>query len=298
MRKILIAVFVLSAGWSSAEPAGSSAARFLMVEPLAREAAMGGAYAASASGAGSLYSNPAGLGGLEEGGVIFSHLFYFEGLNCAFFSYAEPVGNLGVFSAGAMALYSDRVDRTREDSLGYLVETSDTFSSLETAFMLGWGGNIISGKLDAGLSVKIINQRIDNSKAGGFGADLGAKYFFREDITFGAGIQNIGPPIKGKRLPLNFKAGAGWDVPGYPVIVAADINQPLDGDFSFNLGAEGRIHGLLSLRAGYGSRSDTDGLSGVHTGFGVEWNRLSFDYAFIPYGDLGDTHSLTLGTFF
>jgi hypothetical protein len=33
-------------------------------------------------------------------------------------------------------------------------------------------------------------------------------------------------------------------------------------------------------------------------GAGVKFERLGLDYAFVPFGDLGDTHRVTLGFMF
>ena len=52
------------------------------------------------------------------------------------------------------------------------------------------------------------------------------------------------------------------------------------------------------MRAGYqlGHGQDQLGsLVGFAAGFGVKISRLTLDYAFVPFGDLGDTHRMTLG---
>jgi hypothetical protein len=52
---------------------------------------------------------------------------------------------------------------------------------------------------------------------------------------------------------------------------------------------------LFQLRGGYTTRrNDANGLSGASVGFGVALRTLSFDYAWVPFGDLGDSHAITL----
>lgn len=53
---------------------------------------------------------------------------------------------------------------------------------------------------------------------------------------------------------------------------------------------------MLALRAGYNGRNETD--SGITAGGGIQFNNLSIDYAFVPYGDLGNAHRFSVSARF
>lgn len=51
----------------------------------------------------------------------------------------------------------------------------------------------------------------------------------------------------------------------------------------------------FSPRVGYKSEdSELDGTNGVTAGFGFGYNNAMLDYAWTPYGELGDTHKISL----
>jgi hypothetical protein len=123
-----------------------------------------------------------------------------------------------------------------------------------------------------------------------------------KNLTFGLAIQNLGQEVKfdntGDPLPLNIKTGAGygWFVNDKSVFVTAlDINLPRDNDPQFSFGAE--LQRLMpkdftvALRGGYKtvSQEKLGGLSGLTAGAGVTWRQFALDFAWVPYGDLGDT---------
>ena len=64
-----------------------------------------------------------------------------------------------------------------------------------------------------------------------------------------------------------------------------------------NLGVEDVVLSLLALRAGYTlnlSDPGLDGLTGVTAGFGLAYRGIALDYAFLPSGDLGTAHRVSL----
>ena len=55
-----------------------------------------------------------------------------------------------------------------------------------------------------------------------------------------------------------------------------------------------------ALRVGYNMRNDrdVDGFSGLSGGFGIMAGRFRFDYAWVPFGDIGTTHRIGMGFLF
>ena len=95
-------------------------------------------------------------------------------------------------------------------------------------------------------------------------------------------------------LPLLFKVGAShyvfdnW-------LISLDLNFPKDNEMYFNLGTEYYIEIAndlnFALRVGYeGRNKDIPGFNWINLGFGFEYLDYMFDYAFVPYGDIGMTH--------
>ncbi len=72
-----------------------------------------------------------------------------------------------------------------------------------------------------------------------------------------------------------------------------------DERFYLALGAEYLLNKNFAFRAGYqfGHASDDlgSGLVGLGAGLGLKFDSFALDYAYVPFGDLGDTHRMTLG---
>jgi hypothetical protein len=56
---------------------------------------------------------------------------------------------------------------------------------------------------------------------------------------------------------------------------------------------------LGALRLGYNSRNhDVGGFSGLAFGLGLTYGNFNFDFALVPFGDLGNTYKYTVGARF
>ncbi|GAG58644.1 unnamed protein product, partial [marine sediment metagenome] len=54
------------------------------------------------------------------------------------------------------------------------------------------------------------------------------------------------------------------------------------------------VTNIMALRVGYRTGPADEG-SGLTVGAGFRAGRILLDYAFVPYGDLGNTHRISLG---
>jgi hypothetical protein len=255
---------------------------------------MGQIYTAFVKNGESLYWNPAGLGYADATELSLTHMFYLQETNYDFVSYCEPMGDLGTIAVGGSALYSGAINRTLEDSSGNYVATGSSFDTLESAIMIGWGKQI-DKKAAVGATVKTINQRIASESAAGVAGDIGMQCKVSETIKSGITVQNIGPQIEGNDLPTMVKVGGSLQIPSRLLLLGLDIDYPFAGKPAFGIGLERGIGDLFAARIGYNSGAETGGLTGIHAGIGLKWNLIEFDYAFVPYGDIGNTHRLSLG---
>ena len=119
-------------------------------------------------------------------------------------------------------------------------------------------------------------------------------------------IANLGGKMKfdeaKEDLPLILRAGSAVKL-AEGLTAALDLAFPRDGKSFAAVGAEYRRPlkdgRSVAGRAGYNTRSsDVDGLTGLSLGLGVGFGKTAFDYAFVPFGDLGTTHRIGLSVRF
>jgi RNA polymerase sigma factor (sigma-70 family) len=82
---------------------------------------------------------------------------------------------------------------------------------------------------------------------------------------------------------------------------AVDYYRRGNATSGLNAGIEYMFNHLIALRVGYQTRgqdlktgSGSDPLTGITAGLGVRYGCLDFDYAFVPYNELGQTQRISL----
>jgi hypothetical protein len=167
----------------------------------------------------------------------------------------------------------------------------------------------VSEVLSLGAGVKIIRQVIDDRSATGAALDLAALYHAKQSpLSAGLMVQHIGTPLRftatAYDLPLTVRAGVAWRV-NKKFLATADLVQPNDNYLSAAAGVEYLPVQLLALRAGYRYRLggiELGDLTGFSAGMGINFRiaslQSSFDYAFVPYGVLGNAHRVSVRMLF
>ncbi|MBN1622455.1 MAG: PorV/PorQ family protein [Endomicrobiales bacterium] len=287
---------------------GTTGLNFLKIEVGAKSSAMGGAFSAVCDDASAVYWNPAGLANLDYKQLSIMHLSWFEGINYQFLSYVHPVNNLGTL--GASIYYLSVGDIPSYDNNGARLNGDIGVSDM--AFALSYGRS--STKLDYGLTIKFIQEKLDDVSASAYALDAGILYklnttFLRswmkdkigQEFKIALGLQNMGPDVKFIQkedpLPLNYRLGISQDFFYNSLTIACDVNLPKDNDYYINSGIEYKITDWVALRGGYKFQSNNpehsvqpDLVGGI--GLGNEF--VTVDYAFVPYGVLGETHRIGL----
>ncbi|MHB9155731.1 MAG: PorV/PorQ family protein [Endomicrobiales bacterium] len=287
----IIACLLLLAQQGFAKGEGTTAASFLKVDVGARPAAMGGTYCAFSGELNNVNYNPAGLADMKLREISFTHNEWVEGMRGEFLAYAHPVADIGVLAASVNYFYMDGL--TERDINGDA--TGKSFGASDGAFTLTAARKLQSGLL-GGMNLKLITGSVKDAGASAFALDAGILYKQR-NFKAGIALQNAGTALQlGSEsfpLPLNLKCGVVYR-PLDGLNVALDLNQPLAGAADARLGAEYIVAGMVFLRAGFRPRSDATTGAGISAGFGINYEDLRFDYAFLPYGDLGGAHRLSL----
>jgi hypothetical protein len=298
---LAVSFFLSTTGFASS---GTEGAAFLDIPVGGGPAAMGGAYTALANDAYAATWNPGGLGHLESTQFSGQHLSYLDTLHYEYLSFAVPLPRSANCASatecagsaiGGSVQYLGSGDITGRDENGF--ETGD-FSSYYAAYNLAYGRSV-SDKLSLGLTGKMINAKLDDVSASAFAADLGAMYKLRGNLTVAATLTNLGSKLKflneGDSLPLAFHLGGAWR-PTSHWLATSEVVMRKNGLHSFHMGGEWRPLEMIALRAGY--RTDTlEGLSmlaGYTMGLGLNVWGQELSYAWLPYGDLGNTHYVSL----
>jgi hypothetical protein len=294
-----IIAFIMSiscAAESIHESAGTSGAQILKMGVGAEAVSMGESYVAAADDVYSIYWNPAGLSHVETIQLGFMHNEWFQDIRYEFLGYVQPVGNLGTLAGSVSYVSMGELDETDENG-----KEIGKFHPYNILLGLSFGKRL-NESISIGVNTKFLREKIHDEQAQVFAADIGALYSIpNSSLVLGINLQHLGTKMKfverSFSLPLNVKIGAAYQLMQGALTLVLDINRPVDNDVNIGLGTEYKILGIVNLRAGYRyamGGNDLGAASGLRAGLGVEIRDYKIDYAFVPYGELGQAHRFSL----
>lgn len=286
MRKILwsvviIGILIAAPHLSYANGPGTTAASFLKIAVGARASAMGGAFTAVADDGTALYWNPAGLAQLEEREFSATYNSWFEEIKQGYVTLSFPW--LGQ-TAGLGTNYVDMGSLEGRDEEG---NPTGDFGASDLHIFAGYATKFEN--LNLGLTAGWLQDKIEKDTKTSFLGSIGLLYLMSERFSLGAVAQNIGQDLGADPLPLTIKSGIA--LRSETSTLAADIVMPKDDEVYYCAGLELWI-GPLALRAGY--KTDQDIAEGWSAGLGFKLGKNHLDYAYVPYGDLGTAHRISL----
>jgi hypothetical protein len=298
---------------------GTSGAGFLKLGPDARAAGMGEAFLAVSEEASAVSYNPAGLAALDALSLQFSQTFFLANINYQFIGYAQPLSAVfqeplvsgerlpaktlppdwGVLGLGLLYLNAGSIPRIDNTGAG-----GGSFTPQDLAFSASYARSL--GAFDLGATLKYLSLHIDDS-ATAVAGDLGLRYrtaWQDHPWVFAAAVKNVGQNVKFLNqqdpLPLSFSLGTSFRASD-ALLLAADGILPNDNNPYFAAGAELKQdfrQGFTTfLRIGYQSLDSSSGLggfAGFSAGAGVTFSHVRIDYAWVPFGILGNTHRFGL----
>lgn len=303
MLKLWVGIFAgiglaVGATATAAAAAGTTGAEFLSIQVPAGSAAQAAGTAAS-GGSETLTWNPAGLCGQDYPSVSFTHLASFADT-----AYEQLEGLAPGWLDGTWAVrlfYASTYQFTEVDGSGNEVGNLENYDLLgEVAY-----ARALAANLEAGVGLKLFESALAGFTSQGFAVDAGIRYhLFKTPVTLAAAVQNLGAmtAFDQEADPLPRMAAGGVELTFHPwegqtLQVLADLNCPLAGDEAITpaVGLEYKVQDIAVVRGGYRFSNELGTLS---LGAGLRLATLGVDYAFQPYGSLGNNHRITFSYYF
>lgn len=282
---------------------GDTSCGFLKFSESAREASLSGSYSSYSGGAEMVFSNPAGLTTGKDGEFYFGFSNYLAGSKLVLLSY-KTSKNLVDLAFGVINFSIDSIERRLNDTVG-IVPSAGNFSSRDTAVIISAAksdflGSIIDN-LTVGLSLKVLNSKIDDESGYAFAIDTGFIYKYQPELNFSIVFLNLGTKMKykneGDNIPFSIKVGALYK-PSSIINITSDIEHYVfDEKIYPSVGVEWYVKKNFILRTGYRFGYDTSNLGsmvGLGLGFGIITNELGINYAYVPFGELGSINKFDL----
>ncbi|MBN1823547.1 MAG: hypothetical protein JW803_04445 [Endomicrobiales bacterium] len=281
---------------SNAHSAGTSAFNFLKIDPSAYNMSMAGTFALKDPQNAS--NNPAVLPFVKNREIIVEQLLHVSDINYSSVKYVHPLGRLSAVHVGVGYLGSGSMVKTVSavNDDGYVEEGS--FSHTDMLVSVGYGTKL-SYDFMYGFTVKALQETIDGKADAGFAASLCGLYSpWDTGYVFTFGVVDAGPQVKGYNMPTGGFVGMGRS-PAPNLYWGLDYITYVDQVSYVRFGIDYEVTDIFHFRIGYRHPFKDNELGkfpyvNLTGGIGVKINDVSFDYGWVPYGDLGQSHRIAL----
>jgi hypothetical protein len=292
-----ICSLLLPAAATAFEGPGATGAGYLTRSIGPKSIAMGEVKAALRGDPFNWISNPALLGDMSATGAGMVHTQWILDTQYEHLSLNQRLG--GFAAVGGAFFFEHRPDIQGYDDAG--LETEKLKNNNYQA-VIGFAVSPVPS-FSAGVNVKYFQEKLDAWRADGMAFDLGALYGIPVvGVTLGVAVQNLGADVRfdevEEPLPTTIRAGASHSFGVIPKTLAAtyaiDVVKPRYETTYVCVGGEVALYETLAIRAGYCGQESRVG-SGFTMGGGVRiLDRVQLDYAWTPYGELGNFHRVSL----
>ena len=290
----------LTVGGLNAAP-GKNTDNFLKVEVGGKASAMAGTQFASEEDSFAQFYNPSLLSGIDRREIGFTHNEFITDIRQEVLTYAHPTERFGNFAAAFNYFTPGQIDGF--DRFGARTESLSARNILLSgswakSWRLEFGENIFEG-ISSGISIKGLSRKLHQDSTLGFALDMGIHYTFKNrylnNLKIAGSIQNLGPGVKFKSsadsLPQTLRLGLSRSWFGDALTLTADHVKVLNSDSHQAAAIQYKILKSVHLRFGYKSLHSLD--QKFTYGVGFENPVLRVDYAFVPFGRVGDTHRVS-----
>jgi hypothetical protein len=313
----VLAASSLVAPSASAQPRGElSSFPFLQFEPSARAAAMGGAFGAVADGdVNALFYNPAVPGPASAGTPSLTYVNHVSDVNAGSVAYSRTIRGLGTTASGAVR-FAHWGQFEGRDEFGVRTGTFTAGDvALTTGLSRGYGT-----RWRYGATASLIYSSIADADAAALATDLGVLYRIpARQFAVGASVRHLGVALdrfgqSRPDLPLDVQVSLSKRLAHLPLLISLtgydlqNLDDGVLGGSTFDhvlghlaLGGEFQLGDHFRARFGYNHRRSKElalrdrlDLAGLSLGFGLIVSRLTVDYAYSSWSDLGGLHQFTL----
>jgi hypothetical protein len=315
---LLVLLFVVPLTAQQFGQVGTSGAQLFKISFDPRASALGNAAASVVNNAAAVYTNVAGLEGIQKADVSFTYLPWFASINMASLTVAYRLEGIGVVGLQATGFSTDEEITTVDMENG----TGQMYSIRNIVFGLSFARHI-TDKLVIGAQAKYIQESYYDHATSGFAFDIGSNYelgFLGSRLAMT--LQNFGPdldPLGGNyqdysdgntgkgflRVPLPVTFRASYTMlpivaESYSVRFIADLIHPNDNVENYCLGSEVLLYDFLALRGGLKMNYDDETFA---VGVGLKGARylgedIRVDYSFEKFDILPSVQKLSLGIAF
>ncbi|HJT22968.1 MAG TPA: PorV/PorQ family protein [bacterium] len=291
--------------------AGSTSTNFQKIGMGARASAMGNSFTAVSDDSTAVFWNPAGLELAKGTQFSLTQGQWLLGVTHEFFSFSQNIDQAGAFGGSFGYLDSGSFPGALENPNGSYGGVGPNINANSFTGTVAYSqrlGNWIPGsfwkRFMAGVSATVVGQSMVNIGNAGANFNLGLMYeITRKTFYLGASLQNVGTQIQNFSQPVMGKIGGSYRLRNTLMkkdqdIISADMDIQNDTGFKVGIGDEYKMtfgRNDVFLRAGYTTVADLTGLTaGAGIGHRFDDFDAQLDYAYVPYGILGDTHRISL----
>jgi hypothetical protein len=277
------------------EAAGENVFEFLKIPTTAAQGALAGMTGFNSEGGAHSHAM---LDFAQDHSISASYALYFQdtSFNSLSFTWANEKYVLNFSYAG---FYYGDMEGYAEDASGNYHYTGK-FGANDLALGAGAGFAVLEC-LSLGGGLKYVSQNIDGEAISGIAANLSAVYLPEANWYAVAGLENFGPDVEGYRMPSDLYAGMYSFYEKIHILAGAELKYYTSGSFLIKAAGEFDLGEKLFFRAGYSyplsdSNSELGGFleTNLSLGFGVIYKSFSFDFAWMPFGQLGSVSMITL----
>jgi outer membrane protein OmpA-like peptidoglycan-associated protein len=266
----------------------------------ARATAMGGVGVATSDDVSALYWNPAGLQQIEFPVATFIHNAWIQEINRETFMFAVPFSEDVGIALGGNYLNLGSIEKTGISPDGRLLREEKVIKLAMYGGSAGVGISL-APVISLGLAARVFAQEWGDVSPPTFMGDVGILYRGVQDLPLGLVFKNLGTAVTGYTIPISMSLGGAYIL---SLNRASKMVFGLDVDLLFHnledsvvhVGWEYTIFKEFRLRAGYqlAGAKQSDGLTGLTTGLGVNLGFVDVGYSFAPQGDLGIAHRIAV----
>lgn len=273
--------------------------RFLSIGTDPVQLASAETMAASATGATTLFANPALMAFEQSSSLGFSNTFWLDGAYNRTAAWVQPT-RLGTFGFGVLSSTISDIEARQTPG-----PPDGTFNVTYLSFTGGYAKQM--GLFSVGFNASWLSEQLFDFSATGYSVGGGiATQLLDDRIRLGSTVQHLGkmnPLItRSSPLPSIWRSGVRADIIQFsvnrsseiPILIstAADVHVPLDENEAAYVSAAMNVT-VSDVLTFYGGLRTGDTRRPFGTGMSIQWQRFRFAYALVPFdAGFGMTHTL------